>query len=72
MKNLKNIIKIFGLTAFVGVSVTSCDLDLLPLNEVVLEIKMTLTTCFVHAMWACRRAIGCRERLYGVKFVPTM
>ena len=37
MKNIKNIIKAFGLATFVGVTVTSCDLDLLPLNEVVLE-----------------------------------
>ena len=37
MKNIKNIIKAFGLATFVGATVTSCDLDLLPLNEVVLE-----------------------------------
>ena len=55
MKNLKNIIKMFGLAAFVGVSVTSCDLDLLPLNEVVLEnywtnkddVDNVLRSCYV-------------------------
>ncbi|MBQ8736274.1 MAG: RagB/SusD family nutrient uptake outer membrane protein [Bacteroidaceae bacterium] len=34
---IKRNIKIFGLAALAGLSVSSCDLELLPLNEVVLE-----------------------------------
>lgn len=37
MKNIKNKIKVLGLAAFAGLAVTSCDLEMLPLNEVVLE-----------------------------------
>lgn len=37
MKYSNHIIKTFGLVAIAGASLTSCDLDQLPLNEVVLE-----------------------------------
>lgn len=37
MKNIKNKIKFIAAAAFVGATVSSCSMDLLPLNEVVLE-----------------------------------
>lgn len=55
MNNMKNIIKSVGLAAVVGITVTSCDLDMLPLNEVVLEnywtdkndVENVLRSCYV-------------------------
>lgn len=55
MKQSKNIIKTVGLAALVGFTATSCDLDLLPLNEVVLEnywkneddVNSSLYSCYV-------------------------
>lgn len=54
MKNLKNKIRILGLAAFAGLAVTSCDLEMLPLNEVVLEnywtnksdVESVVTSCY--------------------------
>ena len=37
MKKIKNIIKTFAIAAIAGSALVSCDLDLLPLNDVVLE-----------------------------------
>jgi len=54
MKNIKNKIKFIAAAAFVGVSVSSCSLDLLPLNDVVLEnywkekqdVESVVTSCY--------------------------
>ncbi|MCM1311490.1 MAG: RagB/SusD family nutrient uptake outer membrane protein [Bacteroides sp.] len=54
MKNIKNKIKILGLAAFAGFAVTSCDLEMLPLSEVVLEnywtnksdVESVITSCY--------------------------
>ncbi len=55
MKKIKNIFRFVGLAAFAGATMTSCDLDLLPLNEVVLEnywtnkddVDKVLNACYV-------------------------
>ena len=55
MKTKKNIFRYFTLIVFAGFSLTSCDLDLLPLNSVVLEnywtnkddVERSLTACYV-------------------------
>lgn len=55
MKKINNIFRFFGLAACMGMTMTSCDLDLLPLNEVVLEnfwtnkddVDKVLTSCYV-------------------------
>lgn len=55
MKYINHIIKTFGLVAVAGASLTSCDLDQLPLNEVVLEnywkdkndVNSVLRSCYV-------------------------
>lgn len=55
MKKIKNIFRFVGLAAFAGATLTSCDLDLLPLNEVVLEnywtnkddVDKVLNSCYV-------------------------
>ena len=52
---MKNIIKSVGMAALVGVAVTACDLEMLPLNEVVLEsywkdkndVENVLRSCYV-------------------------
>lgn len=55
MKKIKSIFRFLGLAVFAGGTMTSCDLDLLPLNEVVLEnywtnkddVEKVLTSCYV-------------------------
>ena len=55
MKKIKNIIKTFAIAAIAGSALVSCDLDLLPLNEVVLEnywkdqgdVDNVLRSCYV-------------------------
>lgn len=54
MKHIKNILKSVGVAACLGVTVSSCSLDLLPLNEVVLEnywtdkndVESVLNSCY--------------------------
>lgn len=54
MKQVKNIFKTVGLAACMGMTVSSCELDLLPLNEVVLEnfwtdksdVESVLNSCY--------------------------
>lgn len=58
MKNIKNQIKFIAAAALVGASVSSCSLDLLPLNEVVLEnywtdksdVESVVASCYVGMM----------------------
>lgn len=55
MKQIKNILKTVGLAACVGAVATSCDLEILPMNEVVLEnfwtdkndVENVLRSCYV-------------------------
>lgn len=55
MKQIKNISRILGLVIGAGLTMTSCDLDMLPLNDVVLEnywtdkedVEKSLTSCYV-------------------------
>ena len=55
MKKIKSIIKTFAIAAIAGSALVSCDLDLLPLNEVVLEnywkdqgdVDNVLRSCYV-------------------------
>lgn len=55
MKNMKNILKTTGLVVCMGLTMNSCDLDLLPLNEVVLEnywtnkedVENVLNSCYL-------------------------
>lgn len=53
MKKIKKIINSVGLVACLGVSITSCDLDLVPLNEVVLEDFWTDTTDVNSVLYSC-------------------
>ena len=55
MKTMKNIFRFLALIVFAGFTLTSCDLDLLPLNSVVLEnywtnkddVERSLNACYV-------------------------
>ncbi len=55
MKNIKNKIKLMAAAAFLGATVSSCSMDLLPLNEVVLEnfwtnkedVQSTVNSCYL-------------------------
>lgn len=58
MKHISNILKTFGLVACAGLATTSCDVELMPLNEVVLEnywteksdVENVLTSCYTAMM----------------------
>ena len=82
MKKVQYIIKTVGLAACVGVSVTSCDLDLLPLNEVVLEnfwtdksdVESVLNSCYTgmcESDWMTRAIVWGEIRSENVDNGPS-
>jgi len=57
MKHISNILKTAGLMACMGLFTTSCDLDVLPLNEVVLENYWTDKTDVENTLRSCYTAM---------------
>ena len=61
MKKMKNIFKTIALFLFAGATLVSCDLDLLPLDAVVVEnywknkddVESALRSCYVGLMDDC-------------------
>lgn len=57
MKHISNILKTFGLVACAGLATTSCDVELMPLNEVVLENYWTEKTDVENVLNSCYTAM---------------
>jgi len=57
MKHISNILKTFGLVACAGLATTSCDVELMPLNEVVLENYWTDKTDVENVLNSCYTAM---------------
>lgn len=57
MKHISKILKTFGLVACAGLATTSCDVELMPLNEVVLENYWTEKTDVENVLNSCYTAM---------------
>ena len=70
MKNIKKNIGLAGILGLIGLTIASCDLDLLPLNDVVLEnfwtnkddVQSVVNSCYLGLQES-----GCVESLKSIE-----